>query len=435
LRGSSQSAALIWDESLDLWTAGLSGSTSVIITEAGVGLTKSGNTLSVDTTQIVSTLAGDGLISNGGSLDVNVGNGLSIVSDLVFLGGTLSQTTTIDGGLFDLTMSNTTNFLVGVTNSGNISLDATDDGVNYGSLDITGASSKLEVSFGGSVSLIYAGFDQLFLETSDGISTYANFKMFQPGNTQPANDGSVGNSMLIDDNISNKGLVYLNDYSPNFTTYSLVTKGYVDSVSGSGLSGSGTNNYVPYWTGIGSLSSTSSIFDNGKVGILTTNPSASLHIVGDGSMSVLKVDGNSGELFSINDSLVGSLFSVNDISGLPILEVFSDNTLLMGDFQSRGLYTTKKTSVISGNNPIYYFATASYDGAFVDYTAFDGSNARSGSLNAIWLGNQIQYTETSTLDIGTTSGLTFSFVLSGTYAVLSVDATSNWTVKSIIRSI
>lgn len=48
IRGASQTAALIWDESLDLWSAGLSGSTSTIITEAGLGLTKSGNILSIN---------------------------------------------------------------------------------------------------------------------------------------------------------------------------------------------------------------------------------------------------------------------------------------------------------------------------------------------------------------------------------------------------
>jgi hypothetical protein len=68
LRGSSQSAALIWDETLDLWAAGLSGSTSTLITEAGIGLTKSGNTLSTD------ILVNGGLTYSGTSLKVDVDN-------------------------------------------------------------------------------------------------------------------------------------------------------------------------------------------------------------------------------------------------------------------------------------------------------------------------------------------------------------------------
>ena len=90
---------------------------------------------------------------------------------------------------------------------------------------------------------------------------------------------------------------------------------------------------------------------------------------------------------------------------------------------------------MSGTNSIYSFATSSYTGAFVDYTATSGSNARAGSINAIWLGSNLQFSENSTMDIGTTSGLTFSFVISGTYAVLQAIASTNWEVKTIIRSI
>jgi hypothetical protein len=174
---------------------------------------------------------------------------------------------------------------------------------------------------------------------------------------------------------------------------------------------------------------------DGKVGIGLTGPSASLHVLGNTSSTVFKVDGTSGELFSISDSLTGSLFSVNDISGLPILEVFSDNTTTIGDYQSPALITTKRTSVVSGTNSIYSFATASYTGAFVDYTATSGSNARAGSLTAVWLSSSIQFNESSTLDIGTTSGLTFSFTISGTYAVLQAAASTTWELKTIIRSI
>jgi hypothetical protein len=37
--------------------------------------------------------------------------------------------------------------------------------------------------------------------------------------------------------------------------------------------------------------------------------------------TVLNVQGTQGQLFSVVDGLTGSLMSVNDISGLPILEV------------------------------------------------------------------------------------------------------------------
>jgi hypothetical protein len=45
-------------------------------------------------------------------------------------------------------------------------------------------------------------------------------------------------------------------------------------------------------------------------------------------------------LFGITDVLSGSLMSVNDISGLPILEVFSDDRVVMGTFNRNTLVVT-----------------------------------------------------------------------------------------------
>lgn len=49
-----------------------------------------------------------------------------------------------------------------------------------------------------------------------------------------------------------------------------------------------------------------------------------------GDETLVDVQGNSGQLFSVTDSLVGSLFSVNDISGFPLLEVDSSGTVIGG---------------------------------------------------------------------------------------------------------
>jgi len=62
----------------------------------------------------------------------------------------------------------------------------------------------------------------------------------------------------------------------------------------------------------------------------------SLQVEGSGS-TVFEVIGSEGQLFSITDSLSGSLFAVSDVSGLPILEVFSDDTIKMGSFNNEAL--------------------------------------------------------------------------------------------------
>jgi hypothetical protein len=66
----------------------------------------------------------------------------------------------------------------------------------------------------------------------------------------------------------------------------------------------------------------------------------SVAIVSSGS-SVFTVDGTSGRLFSIDDSLSGSLYSVNTAAGLPVIEAFSDNTIRIGQFGKKALFVSQ----------------------------------------------------------------------------------------------
>lgn len=61
--------------------------------------------------------------------------------------------------------------------------------------------------------------------------------------------------------------------------------------------------------------------------------------------------GNSGSLFSIVDSMSGSLMAVSDVSGLPILEVFSDDRVVMGKFNSNALVVTESRVGIGKSAP------------------------------------------------------------------------------------
>lgn len=201
------------------------------------------------------------------------------------------------------------------------------------------------------------------------------------------------------------------------------------------------------------------VVDNGRVGINNANPTASLDVagttrisgsfntaasgsiltvIGSGSAQpIFTVQGSQGELFSVTDSLSGSLYSVNDISGLPILEVFSDNTVLLGNYQDPMLITTTKLiTTASGAFTLYALPTASYDTAFFEYSIKSGSNARAGSIMAIQSGTSVNFTETTTTDFGSTSGFGFTVQVSGANMLLTGSATtSGWTIKTIVRSI
>jgi hypothetical protein len=189
----------------------------------------------------------------------------------------------------------------------------------------------------------------------------------------------------------------------------------------------------------GSLSITQNITAS-RVYISSSNGTSNgptLTVYGSGSAQpVFTIQGSQGELFSVTDSLSGSLYSVNDISGLPILEVFSDNTILMGSYIAPSLNTTTKTTTTVGSNTIYTIPTASYTGAFFEYTAVSASNARAGSIMAIHNGGTVRFTETTTTDIGTTTGLTLGVIQTGgNFALTGSSATAGWTIKTIVRSI
>jgi len=188
-------------------------------------------------------------------------------------------------------------------------------------------------------------------------------------------------------------------------------------------------------------STTSSLVVTGPTvmsGSFNTISGSVLTVVGSGSAQpVFTVQGSQGELFSVTDSLSGSLFSVNDISGLPIMEVFSDGTTLIGNYLDPMLITTTKNTLTnSGSFTIYSLPTASYDTAFFDYSIKSGSNARAGQIMAIQSGSAVNYTETTTMDFGSTSGVSLGVFVSGSNMVLTGSAaTTAWVIKTIVRSL
>ncbi len=170
----------------------------------------------------------------------------------------------------------------------------------------------------------------------------------------------------------------------------------------------------------------------------TATSGSILTVIGSGSAQpIFTVQGSQGELFSVTDSLSGSLFSVNDISGLPIMEVFSDNTIVMGNYLDPMLITTVYTASVGiGSHILYRLPTSSYDGFWFEYTVRSGSNARAGQMMGIWSGSSVNYTETTTTDFGSTTALQLmSTISSGNMIITGSTTTAGWTIKGIIRSI
>ena len=75
-------------------------------------------------------------------------------------------------------------------------------------------------------------------------------------------------------------------------------------------------------------------------GASTASSQIRLEVLPDNSLAFV---GTTGSLFSIADSVTGSLMSVNDASGLPILEVFDTDKVVMGQYN-------QNTLVVNGTN-------------------------------------------------------------------------------------
>ena len=293
LRGASQAAVLKWIEGQDLWVLGVSNSTSAIITEAGAGLTKSGNVLSTNFTSI----AGSGLTSNGSGLDILIGNGLSIINDYVYLGGTLSQETTINANNFNFSINAAENIIFtsstfDVMAEGFISLDA-----GFGSVQIAGDDGVDLISLNGDISLT-AIYNLLINATSSNIT--------------------VGDG---------RGLVYSSDYSNTFVTHSLITKKYVDTATAS------------IWSAIDSIGSD-----------YITGITAGQGLTGGGTAGFVNLEVNTGLGLTISDDKV-SMYWTGTQSGL----TFSNNGVGVNvDNSTIAINNDGKLSVVAGASiPVY----------------------------------------------------------------------------------
>jgi hypothetical protein len=160
-------------------------------------------------------------------------------------------------------------------------------------------------------------------------------------------------------------------------------------------------------------------------------------IFGSGDTSPLfSVEGSVGELLTVNDGLNDLLFAVNDISGLPTLQVFNDDTILMGNNLSPSLNTTTKINLGTGLSTVYSIPMSAYTGAWFEYTVKNTGGARAGQIMSIFSGNTVNFTETTTTDIGSTSDVSFSMSADSINSILQVSATTTgWEIKTIVRSI
>ena len=148
------------------------------------------------------------------------------------------------------------------------------------------------------------------------------------------------------------------------------------------------------------------------------------------------VDGANGRLFSVTDSLSGSLFSVNDIAGLPIIEAFDDNTVVMGAFNRNDFIITGNSVGIgalpnTGTQKLFVSGNFAVSGSSV-FSIRPNVNSTGVVLSGEAATPQNLATTGSTLDTKINS---LSGTLTSTYATITNLATTGSTLNTRINSL
>ena len=104
--------------------------------------------------------------------------------------------------------------------------------------------------------------------------------------------------------------------------------------------------------------------------------------------------------------------------------------------KAANLSNQENTDVDTGTEVVATVAIATYTAAFFDFVIKNGTNVRSGTVFACHDGTNVEFTETSTADLGTTSPLTLSVdISSGNMRLLATATTDNWSVKTLVRAL
>ncbi len=138
-------------------------------------------------------------------------------------------------------------------------------------------------------------------------------------------------------------------------------------------------------------------------------------------------------------SITGTTFAASNFTfpqQLTVSGVLSGST---SAYLNNTLYSGSAVTGIVGpvtNQVVASFATGSYNAAYFDYTINDGTNYRAGTVMSVWNPSTIEYTETSTNDLGNTAQATVVVdVVSGIARLKFSNVSGTWSVKTGVRAV
>ena len=205
-----------------------------------------------------------------------------------------------------------------------------------------------------------------------GVSTYSNTSGFSTTSTYAVSSGisTIASGLTTNTSVNTSGIITASQFSGIFVgdgsgLANVVATGSGVEVRDDGvLVGTartvdfGRNLNVEFSSGIVTITAPESsyfvktsagIHTLSNVGIGTTNPLSALEVFGN-----VNVSGTSGQLFSVTDNLsTGTIFSVNDISGIPSIEVDADGKIIIANYSGNvGVGTLTPASKLHVNGEL-----------------------------------------------------------------------------------
>ena len=176
-----------------------------------------------------------------------------------------------------------------------------------------------------------------------------------------------------------------------------------------------------------------------------------LQIYHDGTNDYI-VSNGTYNIFEANNHIFRNLASNEDYAkfigngavelyynGIKKFETTSTGVTVTGDIQidSALLSNQENTDIDSAAaEMVAQVAIATYTAAFFDFVIKKTTNVRSGTVYACHDGTNVEFTETSTQDLGDTSDVVLSVDISGgDMRLMATVASDDWSVKSLIRAI
>jgi hypothetical protein len=349
--GGGTYATLIWDASESLWAVGLSGSTSTIITEAGTGLTKSGDTLSIDTTLLAGDLSGAGLTSSGGVINVGAGTGITVNADDVAVDFTVVAETIQGNGLS--ASAGTLNIIGGT----GIGVDA--DGVYLEIENITGQGLTQS---GGVISVDESDLDYTTIAGNldgPGLIVSGTELAVNTGLGMTISGDTVATDLLIDGGLTYSGnqlTVDVDNTTIQIINGQLVatTQGDITAVeAGAGLTGGSTSGTASLSIDFVSITGTGLTQNGSQIDVDYT--AVAIQLAGDGlSDNGGVIDVNAGAGITISSDAVSIDLATN--SGLNTTSGLSIDPSVAGTGLS---FSGGVLSVVAGSaQPVYQAATS-----------------------------------------------------------------------------